>query len=267
MRIEGLRIGYVRKDRLKPLAECSQHFVVGEQQVDFVLAGSAIERSAAIAETVAALHRRGEIIDLLGEKLPVDQGWGTELLFELERTAVPWFGVGAYGVHLNGYVRTPKGLEMWIAVRAGGRSTFPGKLDNLVAGGQPAGISLRDNLLKECLEEANIPEDLAQTAVPAGMIGYCAESERGLKPDTIFCYDIELPPDFVPTNRDGEVQEFHRWPIEDVATRVRDTHDFKFNCNLVIIDFLLRHGFIGPQDEHYQEIVSGLWQPIVINSR
>ncbi len=257
-----MRIGYVRRDRLSALEECSEHFVVGEQGVEFVLQGTSTERSAAIDVVVADLHRRGEIVDLLGEKLPVDRGWGTELLFELERTAVPWFGVGAYGVHLNGFVRTAKGMEMWIAVRAGGRSTFPGMLDNLVAGGQPTGISLRDNLHKECLEEAGIVEDLAQRAVPAGMIGYCAESERGLKPDTIFCYDLELPEDFVPDNRDGEVREFHRWPIEEVAVRVRESRDFKFNCNLVVIDFLLRHGFIGSRDEDYAEIAASLWQPL-----
>lgn len=218
-----------------------------------------------MASAVDALHAAGELHDLLHEKLPVDLGWGSELLFEIERTAVPWFGVGAYGVHLNASVRKASGLHMWIAVRARGRHSFPGKLDNLVAGGQPAGISLRDNLHKECQEEADIPLELAERAVPSGMIGYCAESERGLKPDTIFCYDLELPESFQPQNLDGEVDEFHCLPIEEVAHCVRDSSDFKFNCNLVIIDFLLRHGYIGPRDEDYEAISKGLWQPLDMN--
>jgi hypothetical protein len=236
--------------------------LVGESGIEFAFAGNASERSTVIASAVDALHAAGEIRDLLDEKLPVDMGWGTELLFEIERTAVPWFGVGAYGVHLNAFVRRGEDLHMWIAVRARGRHTFPGKLDNLVAGGQPAGVNLRDNLHKECFEEADIPLEIAERAVPSGMIGYCAESERGLKPDTIFCYDLELPEGFEPSNRDGEVDEFHCLPIEEVAERVRESRDFKFNCNLVIIDFLLRHGYIGPRDEGYQEISAGLWQPL-----
>lgn len=31
-------------------------------------------------------------------------------------------------------------------------------------------------------------------------------SEEGLKPDVLFCYDLKLPEDFVPTPQDGEVR-------------------------------------------------------------
>lgn len=34
-----------------------------------------------------------------------------------------------------------------------------------------------------------------------------------------------------------------RLPISEVARLVRETTDFKTNCNLVIIDFLIRHGY------------------------
>ena len=247
---------------MEVLAECSANFRASEREVQFLSLDTVAERSRAIDVVVRELHRRGELVHRLGEKMPVMRCWGSDLLFELERAAVPWFGVGSYGVHLNGFVHTSGGLEMWVAVRAGGRSTFAGKLDNLVAGGQPAGISLLDNLHKECLEEAGIDLDLAQRAVPAGMVGYCAESERGLKPDTIFCYDLELADDFVPLNLDGEVECFHRWPIAKVAARVRDSRDFKFNCNLVIIDFLLRHGYLKSTDEDFQALSAGLWQPL-----
>ena len=47
-------------------------------------------------------------------------------------------------------------------------------------------------------------------------------------------------------------------PIEKVAKIVRETNEFKLNCNLVIIDFLVRHGYIGVEDEDYVEIVKGL---------
>lgn len=46
----------------------------------------------------------------------------------MERAAVPWFGVKAYGVHINGYVRD-KGtgeILLWVAKRSKTKSTFPG---------------------------------------------------------------------------------------------------------------------------------------------
>ena len=46
---------------------------------------------------------------------------------------------------------------MWIGRRARDKPTFPGMLDNFVAGGQPIGIGLMDNLIKEAAEEAGVP--------------------------------------------------------------------------------------------------------------
>ena len=63
----------------------------------------------------------------------------------------------------------------------------------------------------------------------------------------------------MPKAVDGEVDEFLLWPIERVAEIVRDTCEFKFNCNLVIIDFLIRHGYLDPDLEpDYTEICLGL---------
>ena len=47
------------------------------------------------------------------------------------------FGARAYGVHVNGYVRTPDGgIELWVARRSKTKPTWPGMLDHIVAGGQ-----------------------------------------------------------------------------------------------------------------------------------
>jgi len=43
---------------------------------------------------------------------------------------------------------------------------------------------------------------------------------------------------------------------------VRDTDDFKFNVNLVIIDFALRHGLVAPDDPDYLDLVTGLRRPL-----
>ena len=61
---------------------------------------------------------------------------------------------------------------------------------------------------------------------------------------------------------DGEVERFVRMPAEEVATIVRETTRFKFNCNLVVIDFLARHGLLDVDDPEYAQIVAGLRCPL-----
>lgn len=177
----------------------------------------------------------------------------------IDRACVARYGIRSYGQHLNGYVIDDSGnMSMWIAKRDNNRFHEPGKLDQLVAGGVPAQISLAQNLLKESQEEASIPAELVRQAKAVGTISYCAATEGGLKPDLIFNYDLQLPQHFTPHNNDGEVERFMLLPIAEVAERVRDTDQFKHNCNLVIIDFLLRHGLLSDEEELYPELVSGL---------
>ncbi|MBI3451472.1 MAG: DUF4743 domain-containing protein [Rhodospirillales bacterium] len=257
--VAGARVGWVRHALAERLAGFGNIFAVDAQAVTLspALADSAA-RSAALETVVAALEREGVVAGNRREPYPVSTAFGAPPLLQIERAAIPHFGVRAYGVHMNGYVRRPDGLHMWIGRRARNKPTYPGMLDNMVAGGQPISIGLLDNLVKECKEEANIPAALARQAVPVGAITYCAEAPDGLKPDVQFCYDLELPGDFVPANTDGEIEEFYLWPIDKVAATVRDTREFKFNCNLVIIDFLVRHGVIPPEHPDYLDIAQGL---------
>jgi hypothetical protein len=95
-------------------------------------------------------------------------------------------------------------------------------------------------------------------ARPVGAVSYCTERSEGLRHDVLFCYDLELPADFVPVNTDGEIAEFYLWPSDRVAETVRDSDDFKFNCALVVIDFLIRHGLIQPDHPDYVALLRGL---------
>ena len=49
---------------------------------------------------------------------------------------------------------------------------------------------------------------------------------------------------FRPRAADGEVEAFELWPIGRVMQTVRDTDEFKFNVNLVLIDLFRRLGLI-----------------------
>ena len=62
-------------------------------------------------------------------------------------------GIKAYGIHVNGYVKTiDKGVCLWVAKRSLSKPNWPGKLDHIVAGGQPYGLSVMENVIKECEE-------------------------------------------------------------------------------------------------------------------
>jgi 8-oxo-dGTP pyrophosphatase MutT (NUDIX family) len=162
----------------------------------------------------------------------------------LDRGALPSFGVLAMGVHVNGLVHRPDGVHLWIARRAANKLLDPGKLDHVVAGGVPAGLTPAETLVKEAAEEAAIPASLASQAVPVALISYAMERPEGLRRDLLYCYDLDLPDDFSPTAADGEVEAFELWPIDRALHAVRDTDNFKFNVNLVLIDLFLRHGMI-----------------------
>ena len=66
-----------------------------------------------------------------------------------------------------------------------------------------------ENVVKECQEEAGIPEELAKHAKPAGAVSYAYLEDEGLKQDVLFVYDLLLPEDFVPQPNDGEVRVEH----------------------------------------------------------
>lgn len=208
-----------------------------------------VSRSKMVKPVLRAFQAQGLVLGWRDEAYPVMKAWGDIPLMEIERAACPTLGIRSWGIHVNGYVWKNDELHMWVAKRAADKPTYPGMLDNIVAGGQPIGICVKANLAKESWEEAGISSELSSKAVSVGMISYVHQISTGLKPDQMFCYDLELPLDFTPRNIDSEVEEFKLWPVSRLAEIVRDTSKFKFNCNLVIIDFLIRHGILTPDNE------------------
>jgi hypothetical protein len=72
-----------------------------------------------------------------------------------------------------------------------------------------------------------------------------------------------MPFNFTPRPNDGEVEAFSLMKIEEIMKIVDSSPDtFKFNCNLVIIDFLIRHGLLQNEDPDYFKIVNGLRSPL-----
>lgn len=180
------------------------------------------------------------------------------VLARLDRGAVPAFGVIGQGVHLNGLVRRADGLHVWVGVRARDKPVAPGLLDNIVAGGIPAGMTPEECLVKEAAEEAGMDASLALQARRAGRVSYILTNQEGLRRDVLHVFDLELPEDFQPRPNDDEVERFELWPAPRLLEYVRETEGVKFNVNLVLIDLFLREGLIDPGSEEGLRLRAGL---------
>jgi 8-oxo-dGTP pyrophosphatase MutT (NUDIX family) len=235
--IGAAQVGYVKPDFAAILARVSAEITLYPDQA--TLAASAAGKLNEIA-AAAGSRQRSEDFDVRAEP----EGPVVALL---DRGALPDFGVIGVGAHLNGLVRKPDGLHLWVAKRAADKKLDPGKLDHLVAGGVPAGLTPFETLLKEGEEEANLPPKLMRAAKPVCRLRYNMERPEGLRRDLLYAYDLVLPEDFSPHPNDGEVESFALWPLTRVLETISQTDDFKFNVNLVLIDLLIRHGQItGP---------------------
>jgi 8-oxo-dGTP pyrophosphatase MutT (NUDIX family) len=259
LNLAGQQIGYLKRPISEALQQWPRYFKVSDSEVVFKAEQADFrERSNILEEVVRALVEQGLIQHYLDEPYPITGQSRHQQFAILDRGAAAYFGIRTYGQHLNGFVRNDHGLYIWIARRAPDRLHFPDKLDNLVAGGLPQHLSLQQNLIKECEEEAGMDDSLAGSARPVGVVSYCRETGVGLKPDTLYCYDLELPESFEPLNTDGEVAEFMLVDAVEGLSLVSETDEFKLNCNLVFIDFFIRHGIVDPEHREYLEIICGL---------
>jgi len=256
--IDGKHVGWIRNEFVPYIIE-SGFFVKNDNNLSFASAYATFESRNDVLEQFGKKAFKDKISNIfMNEEFTIRETPSSDPLCLVDRSIASIFGAMGFGQHLNGYVKTDTGLKMWIARRSYTKGLYAGKLDHIVAGGLPYGISLEENLYKECLEEANIKKELAEHAKSVGVVRYKHDYRLGGSEDILYCYDLELPEDFVPKCNDGEVEEFYLMDIEEVADIVKNSDDFKLNCNLVIIDFLIRHGYITPKDEDYLEIVQGL---------
>jgi hypothetical protein len=259
---QNARIGLLRHDNAAILRQFGDVFSVADDKVELLARGDAASVSLAVDAVVDALVEEGRVPKWRNERFDVAPHWNAPPVFRLDRGAVPFFGTRAYGVHLNGYLRGADSLCLWVGRRSPDKQVAPNKLDNLVAGGIGNGHGIDETLVKESDEEAAIPKSLIRHAVPAGAVSYRMETRLGIRDDVLFVYDLELPGDFVPRNRDGEIVSFELMPASAVLERVRATSDFKFNVNLVFLDFALRHGLLRPDDPEYLDVATGLHRPL-----
>jgi hypothetical protein len=254
----GDRIGLLRRDNAETLRRFPGIFAIEDDKARLLVRGDVETVSRAVDSAVDALVAENSVPKWRNETFDVAPRWGAPPIFRLDRGAVPFFGTRAYGVHLNGYRREGNTILVWVGKRSADKKVAPDKLDNLVAGGVGNGHGLDETLIKEGEEEASVPPSLSKSAIPVGAVSYRMETRLGVRDDVLFVYDLEMPADFLPKNRDGEIADFVLMPASAVVERIRTTDDFKFNVNLVMLDFAMRHGVLRPDDPEYLDVANGL---------
>lgn len=250
-----------------------------DRSLTLVTGSTEVERSQAVAMTCQALRATGHFTILKGwrnELYPV-YGPNRELLFSVERAASGLFGIVTYGCHMTAYMRSkrPKSesevggeeeeLKIWVPRRATTKQTYGGMLDNTVAGGIATGEKPFESMVRECAEEASLPEELVRRhAKSAGTVTYfhirdhrAGGETRLLQPECQYVYDLELPEDVVPKPSDDEVEGFELKSVDEVKDALRNG-EFKPNCALVLLDFFVRYGILTAEDDGYIEIVARL---------
>lgn len=257
--VDGVQVGMVTDAFADELLTFPDVFVGSERSVELhPTLRTHEDRTGSVANVLTELRGRGVIPGWRNELYPVATGFHSPSLFYVERAAAPLFGIRIYAVNLNGFVMERDEMFVWIARRSMDKQTSPGKLDVIVSGGHPADVTLRENLVKECGEEANIPRPLAEQAKAVGGISFHTPQPNGVLHYLQFSFDLELPVDFVPVNTDGEVAEFSLWSIDQLWERVETTRDFAPDSALVVIDLLIRHGFIDADHPEYPDLLQGL---------
>lgn len=197
-------------------------------------------------------------------------GWRDELYncytksgktyFSIERSAAALFGIVSYGCHITGYCPSTK--EIWVPRRALTKPTYPGLLDNTVAGGLGDNLGFKECALKECEEEAGLRHEYVEPRlVPCGVVSYefIDPVTKYYQPEVESIYDIcmETPSEGgpVPKPQDGEAEDFQLMSYDEVKKKML-SGKFKYNCALVLVDFFIRHGEISVESEpDYFEIV------------
>jgi 8-oxo-dGTP pyrophosphatase MutT (NUDIX family) len=248
-RLGDVQVGWLAPDAAAHLAGQAGCRRVGD--------GVALERAAALPALAHGLAEAGWFA-WRGEAFDVRARPGGEVLATVDRGALPWFGIAAEGVHVNGLVRRADGLHIWIARRAADRLIDPGKLDHLFAGGISAGMTPETTLVKEGAEEAGLAPDVVRAARPVGVIAYTMQRPEGLRRDRLHCYDLALAEAVVPVPADGEVAGFELWPASRVLAALRETDDFKFNVTLVLIDLFLRLGVLAGDEAENARLAEAL---------
>jgi 8-oxo-dGTP pyrophosphatase MutT (NUDIX family) len=254
----GFHLGWINRDRLDLLRTETTFRILPDVVVMDEDLRTPAERTARLAELAARWRDQGVVPGWRDELYDIVPFPGGPVVMRMERAVTRLFGVINRGAHINGFVRAGDDVLMWVARRAVTKPTFPGRLDQMVAGGMTASMTPDTLARKEAWEEAGVGAELAGAITSVSAVTMFMEHGDVILRDVDYVFDLELPADFVPRPVDSEVSEFELHPVDKIFDMVTNSNQFKPDCNLVILDFLIRHEHIRPEDPLFERTVLGV---------
>lgn len=191
------------------------------------------------------------------------------------------FGIVTYGVHLNAYTTCVVGgqtqMHVWVAERSQ-TTTFPGMMDQIVAGGVDHLMPLEPilELEREAKEEAGWDLNKATMTMlyngkvigtvigPRRLTFYDQKDRRSgnedghLEPGVRFVFDVELDASFIPVPQCAqETRTFMLKSVDQVKTDLL-TRRWKPNSGLAMLQSLIWKGHITAQEADVNLLLQGL---------
>ena len=254
-------LGYVHREFVQSMAFPSEFWHVDQEKRFLTLScksSHASERTRQLQATLKQNFDEGRVIrKWRNENLSVYDRDRQHVL-DMDLCGVDLFGVVSYGVHLTGYVRSmdadgTQAYKYWVPHRSYNKSSFPGMLDNFVAGNMLPGESPFEAIIREVREETGISEDFTRVNIrPCGTVTYqmskTNDGRAGCQHHCQFVFELELPVDLVPRPNDGEVDSFTLMSLHELKVALSGDN-FVPNRTLTYLAHFVRHGIVNDENE------------------
>lgn len=180
-----------------------------------------------------------------------------EITFIIKRFYYSFLGIQNHSVILNGYT----GDQYWAAIRSQNVESAAGKLDVIVAGTIRHGETVREALIHESHDEACLSESDLREVRTIGKLHMPNINARGfLHDEWLYVFDLDLKDKKPEVGLPIEVDGFKLMTMEEVIDGIQQGDVFKEHINLVVTDFLIRHGYLDRQHEKFEEIKNLLYR-------
>lgn len=215
-------------------------------------------RAKAIDDTFVALSDQGHIpampdYSMLGgiDWFPIYSGQDIDRLALVRRFYAPYLGIHFKTVMVHGYHDN----RYWAAKRGKIVEGAPGMMDIMVAGAVRHDQTLEEAVLDEGYAEAGISRDwLPDIRHKQDLELYYLNDGGFFINETFHIYEFDTKGEFTPrTNLPLEVEGFQEYSMHDLLIAVQHGGIFKGQINMVLTDFLIRHGYLTKDHPDFEE--------------
>ncbi|KAM0434004.1 hypothetical protein ACHAPT_003948 [Fusarium lateritium] len=254
-------LGYVHRDSVHGMTFPPDIWDLDHEKRFLTLAsktGNVSERTRQLDATLKKNFDEGRVVQQWHNELHAVYDRDRQHVVDMDVSGIDIFGVVSYGVHLTGYVRSTDAngaqvYKYWVPRRSQTQPTFPGMLDNFVAGNIRSDESPLETMIRKAFIEMQLPEDFIRANIrPCGTVTYqmaeTNDGRRGCQHHCQFVFELEFPEDVVPRPNDGEVKDLKLMSLREVQEAL-SSHDFTPNRILTYIAHFVRHGIINDDNE------------------